>query len=213
MIQGVNFQPWISDNYKKGNFEWGRVLILGESHYDTVDEEEEQKDTKDSAEERQDEATTENNFTSTIVELYLSKKYNGPFFRNLGLMFNPNDRYELWNNVAFANGIQVNLSNSTAQPAPEDIALIKEVFWRLLDGLQPDKILVCSKRMWNNWMPDDSPRGTFVTGITENGKHSTVWKYQLEGKSCTAMGINHPSKYFSYDNWRPIVMKFLSGAY
>lgn len=33
MIIRLNFQPWISENYKEGTGKNGRLLLLGESHY------------------------------------------------------------------------------------------------------------------------------------------------------------------------------------
>lgn len=210
MIKGLNFQPWISDNYESKDNPYGKLLILGESHYYEEDDEEEQKDINDDVLSSMcSEIEPNNYFTSAVVKDFIDAKHNVPFFNNLGLLFNPNDKYHIWKNVAFANGIQFALDSAKKQPTKEEIATVKEAFWLLLDNLNPDKILVCSKRMWNNWLPDDSERGQFKYEIQNNNKNSTIWEYQLNNKGCTAMGINHPSKYFSYNNWRPIVFEFL----
>jgi hypothetical protein len=199
MIEGLNFQPWISEKFKKGEGKYGRLLILGESHYIWEDGNKENKDLDQG-----------NHFTSDVVQDFLDGNYDLPFFRNLGLLFKPSDKFELWKEVAFANAIQRGLSGPDDQPTQEDIRTVKRAFWLLVENLEPDKILVCSKRMWNNWVPEDPNRSRFVKHIQANGKHSTIWQYQIPNKNCLAMGIKHPSKYFSPNGWRPIVMDFLS---
>lgn len=209
MIKGINFQPWVSEKYENGTGKYGRLLILGESHYINEDDNEGQKDKEASVEDTATEPGI-NNFTSAIVQEFLDDDHNSPFFRNLGWLFNPNDNKEVWREVAFANAIQVPLSGAAAQPNQAEIATIKSAFWLLLDNLEPDKILVCSKRMWNYWIPEDKTKCSYKGDISKNGKSSTIWTYNTPSKECLAMGINHPSRYFSYNNWRPIVMEFLN---
>lgn len=213
MIKGINFQPWISEKYEKGTGKYGRLLVLGESHYYEEDSEEEQKDDMIDSDPKCEIVDLENNLTSAVVQEFIDKKHSIPFFRNLGLLFNANDKQEIWNEIAFANGIQVALNSSTAQPTVDEIDTIKSAFWLLLDNLSPDKILVCSKRMWNYWLPEDNLRAKHLMNISENNKHSNIWQYKIGNKNCLAMGINHPSKYFSYENWKPIVMNFLTNKY
>lgn len=211
MIKGINFQPWISKNYETETSKYNRLLILGESHYIEEDDCEEQKDNEVDDNNSQV-GVTHNNFTSAVVQDFLDDKHNIAFFRNLGWLFNPNDKKEIWKEIAFANAIQISLCGSTVQPSQNEIETVKNAFWLLLDNLEPDKILVCSKRMWNYWVPEDPAKCEFVRHINNNNKSSTIWKYKTQSKECLVMGINHPSKYFSYNNWRPIVMEFLNEA-
>ncbi len=203
------FNPWIPENYGSGKF--GKLLIIGESHYYDEDDQEDQKDEIEF--DNYDSVVDEHSFTKDIITGYLDGSFNISFYRNIGLLFNPNDRFEIWREAAFVNLIQTALSSSKSQPSNEHIKLAKENFFPILDRLDPDKILVCSRRMWNNWLPDESPRGKYITPIEANGKKSTIWEYSLKNKICRAMGINHPSKYFSYNEWRPIVKSFLSDNY
>ena len=209
MIKGINFQPWVSKNYEDKTSKYNRLLILGESHYIEDDYSEEQKDNEDDYSNSQEDVTP-NNFTSAVIQDFLDDKHNIAFFRNLGWLFNPNDKKEVWNEIAFANAIQIALGSSTEQPSKSEIETVKNAFWLLLDNLEPDKILVCSKRMWDSWIPEDPAKCEFVRHIKNNHKSSTIWKYKTKSKDCLVMGINHPSKYFSYNNWRPIVMEFLN---
>lgn len=215
MIKALKFEPWVSDAYQQNEGKYGRLLILGESHY-TSD-----KPTYDEAQKdfNCDDVNNINllklnsdfgKFTKEIVTEFINEESNINFFRNLGLLFNPRDRIEIWKNVAFANGIQSLLLESNGQPNKNEIATVKEAFWSLLNDLKPDRVLVCSQRMWNYWLPDNDERGHLLTHHYANGKHSTIWKYNREGGHTYAMAINHPSKFFSYSNWEPLVKSFIS---
>lgn len=207
-IKGLNFQPWISDNYLNNTGKYGQLLVIGESHY--FENEEESEGNEELKENNNSDAYSEDNhFTSAVVELYINGEKDINFFRNLGLLFNSNDRYELWKNVAFANAIQVSLPKAESQPCSEAISTVIPAFWLLLKNLQPTRVLVCSKRMWNGWMPDNDERSSFIEKISSNEKHSTIWKYDYGTGSCLAMGIKHPSKFFSYTAWKEIVFDFL----
>lgn len=212
-MNNLFFKPWISDAYKNKRGIYGQLLILGESHYtdNKATYDESQIDLGLPVEEFQENIKKNSfeNFTSEIVEEFINNDNNISFFRNLGLLFNQNDKTEVWNNVAFANGIQSFLLNSNGQPNSYEIATVKSAFWTLLNSLQPDRLLVCSQRMWNYWLPDNDERGHFLKHHNKAGKHSTIWKYNRNGGNTYGMAINHPSKYFSYTNWEPLVKSFI----
>ena len=212
MIKGLKFQPWISEGYKRGDSRYSKLLILGESHYEDSRQayDDSQKDLIVEVESSLEQDEKLSSFTNEVLAEFVNEESNIAFFRNLGLLFNPNDRLEVWNNVSFANGIQVLLSGSSAQPSKEEIATVKDAWWELLDNLQPDRVLVCSQRMWNYWLPDSDERGYLLKHLEENNKRSTIWRYNRKGGITHAMAINHPSKYFSHSNWKPLVEKFLT---
>jgi hypothetical protein len=54
--------------------------------------------------------------------------------------------------VAFANGIQVCLSNSKQQPNREHIQKVAATFKNYVDCLRPSKVLIVSKRLWQDWL-------------------------------------------------------------
>lgn len=214
-IDELNFQPWISESYLKNEGIYGKLLIVGESHYmEDEDEENEMEEMKDRIDEEIKEIenkTSSDELTSVIIEGYINKKWNIAFYRNIGLLFNVENRYEVWHNVAFANLIQVALKKSDAQPSEEEIKTVIPAFWELLENVKPDKVLICSKRMWTDWMPDDDKRCKSIGSLEINGKHSNVWEYKYSQGACKAIGINHPSwKGFSYKDWGPIVKEFLA---
>jgi len=192
MSNQLIFEPWFGKNY--GISSYGRLLIIGESHYTDGDE-----------------YTESTDFTSKVVDDYLNKKKDRHFFRNLGLLFNEQDRYEIWAKVSFANAIQNGLYDAKSQPQKEDIDTIIPAFWHLLEKTTPEKVIICSNRMWIKWMPDYDKRSSPNGHLDENGKHSTIWNYNYSSGNCSAIGINHPSSIgFSYTDWRPLVFKFLN---
>jgi hypothetical protein len=193
-IDGLKFQPWIGHNF--GKSEYGKLLILGESHYGS---DLEKYDTPYG-----------NRSTSEIIQKVINGEFDINFYRNVGLLFNPHDRNQLWNSVAFANAIQNPLVNTDSQPTRKDIETISPAFRLLLNNIKPDKVLICSKRMWDYWLPENDPQGEFIRQISANGKRSTIWKYEYTDGHCLAMGINHPSRFFSYLKWNPILKEFLS---
>ncbi len=205
----VNFQPWISEAFKINSGKYGKLLIIGESHYMDDEEENEQKDDIEISDPIETELP-ENQLTSVIVKGFINGDWKINFFRNLGLAFNQEDSKEVWKNVAFANGIQVSLNSSSSQPTEEEIKTFIPAFWSILEIVQPTKVLICSQRMWKHWMPDNDERSSLVSRLDANGKHSNIWKYNYTGGECIAMGINHPSRFFSHSNWAPLIKEFIA---
>jgi len=177
-IEGLTFQPWVPDAYFESNNPYGKLLILGESHYTNPDWTREKLST----------------FTIDVIEDFIDESNNLVFYRNFGKSFNQDDPTEIWNYVAFSNAIQVGLANSHAQPTSKQIATIEPALWLLIENLKPQKMIVCSKRMWGNWLPDDDGRCTYVKEIKYGNKKSNVWKYEHSDGFCYAIGINHPSR-------------------
>lgn len=208
-IQGINYQPWVSDAYKTGNGKFGKLLIIGESHY--LDEEDNSNEFIEGDNSIQ--YPSNNHFTSAVVEKFISGEINKNFFQNLGLLFNEGNPHEVWENVAFANAIQVGLPISNSQPNQEAIDTVKSAFMILIENLQPEKVIVCSKRMWEEkWLPEDS--GEIIGSIKEAGKYSNIWRFDHLNGSCKAIGICHPSRMYGRngnpEEWAPLVKKFLS---
>jgi len=188
---GLRFEPWIGKNYK--TYVDGKILLIGESHY--LDEE----------------LDPASNFTTAVIKQFLQgHKLPTPFFQRIGNIFDSNDYNSIWENIAFANLIQAGLSEAKSQPTVDDIATINPTFEILLKNLKPDKVLVFSKRLWNNWLTEED--ATHVKEISANNKKGNIWEYQRNGKKTLAMGINHASRMYgkSWSDWVPLVKKFIN---
>ena len=158
-IKGLHFQPWIGPNWEKSKY--GKLLLLGESHYLNGD-----KDTS--------------NLTTLVVKEAVSEKkgMNTAFFWTTELIFGCKEPGQLWNNVAYANLIQNGLPKAQSQPQQKDRATINPSFKLLLDNLKPKKVIVLSKRMWTIWLTEES--GKCISFINVNDKKSEVWEYEYD---------------------------------
>lgn len=210
-IEGLTFQPWVPESYYDSNNPYGKLLILGESHYGVG--EDESDSVKESVTETIMNDDKGNQTTSIVVDGFISKKWDINFFRNLGLSFNKEDRYEIWKFAAFANAIQKSLGGADSQPTQEEIETIKPALWLLIENLKPQKMLVCSQRMWQYWLPDEDSRCKLSGNISAEGKESNVWQYKHEDGFCYAIGINHPSRFFSYESFTPLLKKFITDKF
>lgn len=194
VIEGLHFQPYIAPKY--GTAEFGKLLLLGESHY---------------FENKEDDVR---NLTSLVVKEHIEGKGKSPFFRKAGYAFARNDWREIWNKVAYANLIQSGLNDSKSKPTDEEINTIKPAFKLLVNNLKPDKVIVFSKRMWEDWLPEDGWGKEKITSLFSNGKSSELWEYNYDGGRCLIIGTYHPStKYFSSEDYFPLIRKFLSIKY
>lgn len=194
---GLTFEPWKGKNYDNSGF--GKILLLGESHY---------------------EKGIENPlFTKEIIEEFLSGEQGKGYtiYANIGYLFSDDCR-SIWNEIAFSNLIQNYLLDASTDPKKEDFQRISGVFWLLLERLKPDKVIVCSKEIWKDWIPvvseNETKKCDNVGKILIDGKHSNVWRYDYGNGSCLAIGITHPSWMFGKNGtpqeWRPLVSSFLS---
>jgi len=193
-IGGLKFQPWIPESYYDSNNPYGKLLILGESHYINDF----------------DEKVDYSQFTTEKIEDVISS--NGcetiNYYRNFGKVFY-DDPKDIWIKVAFANLIQVGLVGTKSQPTNDDFKTISPALWLLIENLKPQKMIVTSSRMWNRWFPDKDPRCNKVTLIEAEGKKSEIWRYENEDGYSYAMYVRHPSRGFSPNAHRPLIKKFL----
>jgi len=191
-IKGIHFQPWIGKNYEKSIY--GKLLLLGESHYFEMKNQD-----------RQD-------ATSISVGKHLSGEWKSPFFRKPGKAIDPQDWKNVWHNVAYANLIQEGMQGSKGQPTTVQIATANTAFDLLLKNLKPKKVIVLSKRMWEKWLTGGNC--THVDDLNENGLRSEVWEYKYLYGKCLGIGTCHPSaRIFSSDQYVPLINKFLSTDY
>ena len=183
----VKFQPWIGKNYKRGG-----LLLFGESHY-----EKEKKDRYPIYK-----------YTKSVVENFMSgTKFR--YFGNIESILLSSGAYKTMDDVAFANGIQVFLSNAKEQPTSEDKIKVAAAFKNYVDCLQPSKAIILSKRLWVDWLWAGPWEEKKVKTLIRGGKQSEIWRYKYDGGSCLCIGIHHPSRGFSAASWRPLVHAFL----
>ena len=190
----IIYKPWIGKNYGKSDY--GKLLIIGDSHYFLNDEDE----------------SVFPNFTIDIVSELEDKNFN--FYRKIGNIFNTDKNTEIWDNVAFANAIQTPFRSSDQIPTDVDFKTVEPAILSYLNIVQPTRMIVFSQRVWENGLPTDISWGEFVETLSTNNKSATVWKFNYDNGVCFGLGVHHPSYMkFKSDEWKPIIDLFLTKDY
>ena len=202
MLENNRLRAWVGENYNNVNRFHQKILVIGESkHSAGVDYDNENLDT---------------NIQVRDIEDYLENEHSSIMFYDwIGRLLDPEDSKDVWYDVAFTNLIHTILSNGKAQPTVEQIQDVNS-FWNYLEELSPDKIIICSSRMWKNWFYEHEydERVECHTDTMVGISHIFTYSY-TKGKAL-AIGINHP--YWNINNddyqrrWRPEIVKFLEYA-
>lgn len=185
-MSNLFFTPWVGKNYLNSK---EKILLIGESHYHGFEYTE--------------------TFTNEIVEEFIEgSPYK--FYVNAGSLFY-DDARKIWNNIAFSNLIQKCFGNALEQPTTADKKNAGLAFSELLRTLQPDKVVVLSKRMWASWLPDNE--GKKLSELKEGNRFSTVWEFPTGAGTCKCIGVCHPSRMFGRNGtpkeWSGLVKKFI----
>ena len=131
------FHPWIGPHYGRESQFGVRLLVLGESHYG-----------------RPGEVPEPRIFTQDVVRYY-SGQHRHPYFTILAKILrgdrgwiDDEERAAIWENVAFYNYIQSLVPAPGTPPTAAQWDAAHDPFLTVLDTLQPDAVLVASKRLW-----------------------------------------------------------------
>ena len=217
---GTEFLPWIGNDCEfgvtytpKGELVYGtkqdpgvRLLALGESHYaDDFDK----TDPKF------------HDFTKEVVRDYLagrSGKQNFQRWMNTLLKFERSisgnetsglESQEIWNHLAFYNFLQTPLSMPRMQPNDTELVESKKPFFKVLDLLEPDIILVWGRRLYSSLpMESDYFTGKEGEGIYIDGYRADSLIYcKKNGHQSLAISLYHPSVGFDWRFWNSIIKK------
>jgi hypothetical protein len=180
------FKPWVGSRFSK---EKNKLLLLGESHYDKH-------------------GNASPDFTCELVqEMIDGERY--PYFVKVATLLDEHPN-EIWNDIAFANIFQRVMANGSAQPINSDWETIKNNFNEIMNFVKPRKLIVLSKRIWENLPEEDSE---IIEKISVNVRSSNIFKYYFPHGDCYAIGINHPSRMYGNKGtpaeWKKLVQLFL----
>lgn len=190
---GVYFLPWIGDKYERG-FCGRKFLLLGESHYsqwDGVDH------------------VLKPTFTRECVGEVRGREPGARFWRNIEqALLNehredgwcPGGGPRLWDRFAFYNYVQTSVAGGPrVSPSQQQFIESLSPFLGLIEILQPQRVLVCGKRLWRDMGP------------TKLQPHKDVQAYELsDGAFVWCLAINHPScGGFSWSQTHQVIKAFL----
>ena len=187
-MSNITFNPWIGENY--GKSEYGKLLIIGDSHYFNNDQPKNLADfTKNQIAELD---VIASNFHNTIIKVFGHSQHS-----------------DFWKNIAFANAIQTPFTFANQNPTIQEKNIAESSFREYLDITKPQKVIIFSSRLWEHFF-NKSVWGNHVGKIDERWN---IRDLDYKNGICRAIGIYHPSaRGFSNHNF-PHVLKDLLNNY
>ena len=167
-MSNITYKPWIGKKYGKSKY--GKLLIIGDSHY-----------FKNSVPENLSEFTC-----NQIAELDI---ISSNFHRSILRTFGHNKHQDFWENVAFANAIQSPFSFAAQEPTDREKDMAEQAFKEYLSLTTPDKVIVFSSRLWEHFF-NKPGWGNHYDKIDNRWN---VRELEYNGGKCKALGIYHPS--------------------
>ena len=191
---GIYFLPWVGQKYNEG-VSGRKLLVLGESHYDTWDNVKRDLPPQ---------------FTRECIEYVLNREHAVARFwkyieqallnESRANGWAPSGGPALWSQIAFYNFVQSPVNSGSRQaPTNEQFARSIPPFRTLLEELRPERVLVCGKRLWSRMDRTHSPL------------HDCIQAYQLsDGVLVWCLAIVHPSSgRFSWCKTHQLIQLFL----
>ena len=198
------FLPWIGNNYENSMF-GKRILVLGESHYCGAG-------CLDCGSSNHNECF---DFTTQRVEDYLGRKYEHEHWMNTYLKFerslvgyetSPDNSLLIWNSISFYNYLQVAVSGPRVEGTPEQYQDAAESFFKVLEQLQPDVLIVWGERLWK-CLPARRRR---KKNVVVEGYQVKCGYYDLSnGKQVLAFCVYHPSTGYDWSYWHKVITQFI----
>lgn len=196
-----HFKPWIGDNYASQGYLGKRVLILGESHYEWLDDQ-----------------SLASDWTQQFIENGFSGKMHRFRTRVAAVVLGrrptaDDDTRSFWHSIAFANYIPVSVGKG-ANARPTEAMWEEAVprFAELITTHRPDFLLVLGHPLWMRMHYTFTMNGHLERHPNDVNEYR-IWRYQYEsGKTMLACAINHPSRSFNFKKWHPFVSAMLKAA-
>ena len=204
LFDKMTFLPWEGPYYAQG-FKGKKIMIVGESYY---------KSNEDNWTDNPDNYPFA---SSSAVQKYIFGWNQETFSRITNIILGKTkgnkttieERASLWNNVVYYNFIQSGFrdkvnDNSTI---PNDwIITGKKILIDALSIYKPDLTILFSKQIWKHYGEFNGV--SYAAAYKEDKlKHSTIAIFDLcdnEGYPRRIVGIFHPSRLNSEENWNEI---------
>jgi len=139
----------------------------------------------------------ESDFTKNIIKYARDTgDERSDFFRAIVKLMNQQNNSNFWNEVAFGNLIQRGFRNSGEQPTQADYTSVKKVFEQMVKEIQPKKIIIFSKRIWDYHLGE---QGFEKIQSPEPLLQDVFW-YTQENQRYLTMGTWHPSSIYVRNN-------------
>lgn len=197
-LKGVRFVPWVGKTYQIEGFMGRKVLVLGESHYHSNEEE-----------------SSEPYWTCLCVAEQVATSYRSRFWTGIAKAFlgkipDLTQRQTFWQSVAFYNYVQEVVGGGPRiRPTPKMWKSAETGFQSVLDALQPDVVVALGWSMWS-WLPHEAVHSVKkkVAGVAVE-----VCGYRCgENKIATTISLPHPSSVgFNGATWYSVLKHYIVG--
>ena len=178
-MENIVFKPWVGSNYTTNNF-GARILVLGESHYGSPEDEYE-------------------DYTIDVVKMWGQENRLAFFTKTAKTLLNydssdylnEHERYALWENVSFYNYVQAIVGEGArVRPSGEMWKKSEIALQEVIERLDPQIIIVLGKELADN-LPI-IPEGIEVCFLTHpsSGRYSYAVNNQLVQNSIEAVKRN-----------------------
>jgi hypothetical protein len=201
-VENLQWLPWIGADFLSLDTQ-DRILIVGESHYQSEDTPSDTKNVMDKG------------FTRTVVNDVAMNNHRPIFFKNFHkVLFQENefDTLRLWNSVAFMNLVQRPMLTLNSKPKTADYVNGIKCLLKVVKILKPSTILVTSLKA-----ADHFNKAIQDTGFMSNG---IIWGEQIRNSYTKAdvisdtineiidiIFIHHPSRNFSHKEWNAYLQR------
>ena len=186
----IKFQLFIGKNLGKSNL--GKLLIMGDSHYDYGVE--------------QDAATHTQAVLMDDERLAKIK-----FFRDVAKVFGKGSFLEMRDDIAFANAIQDFMTLPSDKPTAAQMSAAEHSVKSYLEITDADRLVMFSRRIWEHLFNKEKNWGRYVETLEAGGQKATVWELVVNGRKRYAIGFSHPSTMgWKAADWQALLEIFLS---
>jgi hypothetical protein len=191
-MKHVKFQPWTGKNYRCG-FNGLRTLVLGESHYESLNN----SAINDSPDE-----------TVESIQEQVNGDWSKAFWTKIATALTGqkptlDDKKQFWDSVAYYNYIQESAGfGPRVRPAAQSWEISKVPFKEVLEELKPDFIVALGYRLWD-MLPDlDGHEGPKIESVPL----PRTWIYPHSRGNALLFTIMHPSSGFSPPEWHKHIL-------
>lgn len=185
---GVVFLPWIGNQYL-GGFRGVRLLILGESHYDSN---------------KRDRSVADRDVTRAGIRWYMDPKTRFKFATNIQTVLNQRpltvaEREPFWHSVSFYNYVQSFAGLNPRDPVTPEMWLNSRTpFEKVLEVVDPQAVVVLGYKTWDQLL-------TYEMGpaLPDRNSLGECPGRLLPTRSGQALAFHtmHPSGLFSARQW------------
>ncbi len=189
-------KPWIGSKYFEIPSE-ERVMILGESHYTSL--EEEFDPTLSIRVVRALERGVKFRFFTCVTTAITNKPYNQI------------DLKEFWSKHAYANFCQGGVTSGKRGASKDMFLAGARTFSDVILEARPTKILVFSRKTWDhmNPMKNFDVKGSAVIGEEKLRATTRIFTASDGSFACEALRVRHPTGWEGKSVWYPVIQEFL----